>query len=217
MPVALPSLAPADVSEWVAQAEKNNPSLLQLQTALEVAKLETDKAQSGHQPTVDLVGSYTTSSNSGSASSAASFTNNSATIGLSFNLPLFAGFSVQNRIKEVMALENKARNDLDAAKRSVAQATRSAFFGVQSGLSQVRALEAAEVSSQSALDANKLGYQVGVKINIDVLNSQSQLFDTKAKLAKARYDVLVGGLRLRQATGSLSEQDLASINRQLSD
>jgi outer membrane protein len=217
MPVALPPLAPADVSEWVAQAEKNNPSLLQLQTALEVAKLETDKAQSGHQPTVDLVGSYTTSSNSGSASSAASFTNNSATIGLSFNLPLFAGFSVQNRIKEVMALENKARNDLDAAKRSVAQATRSAFFGVQSGLSQVRALEAAEVSSQSALDANKLGYQVGVKINIDVLNSQSQLFDTKAKLAKARYDVLVGGLRLRQATGSLSEQDLASINRQLSD
>jgi outer membrane protein len=163
------------------------------------------------------VGSYTTSSNSGSASTSASSTNNSATIGLSFTLPLFAGFSVQNRIKEVMALEHKARKDLDAATRSVAQATRSAFFGVQSGVSQVRALEAAEVSSQSALDANKLGYQVGVKINIDVLNSQSQLFDTKAKLAKARYDVLVGGLKLRQAVGSLSEQDLASINRQLAD
>lgn len=216
-PVDLPSLAPADVNAWVAQSEKNNPTLQQLQTALDVAQLETEKAQSGHLPTADLVGSYTTSSNSGSTNTSASFTNNSATIGLSFNLPLFAGFSVQNRIKEVMALEHKARKDLDATTRSVAQATRSAFFGVQSGLSQVRALEAAEVSSQSALDANKLGYQVGVKINIDVLNSQSQLFDTKAKLAKARYDVLVGGLKLRQAAGSLSEQDLASINRQLAD
>jgi outer membrane protein len=90
----------------------------------------------------------------------------------------------------------------------VAQATRTAFFSVQSGVGQVKALEAAEASSQSALDANKLGYQVGVRINIDVLNSQSQLFDTKAKLAKARYDVLLGGLKLRQANGSLKVGDL---------
>jgi outer membrane protein len=83
---------------------------------------------------------------------------------------------------------------------------------LQSGLGQVKALEAAEVSSQSALDANKLGYQVGVRINIDVLNSQSQLFDTKAKLAKARYDVLVGGLKLRQASGSLKVEDLERVN-----
>ena len=83
---------------------------------------------------------------------------------------------------------------------------------MQSGLGQVKALEAAEVSSQSALDANKLGYQVGVRINIDVLNSQSQLFDTKAKLAKARYDVLVGGLKLRQAAGSLKLEDLEQVN-----
>jgi outer membrane protein len=81
-----------------------------------------------------------------------------------------------------------------------------------SGQGQVKALEAAEASSQSALDANKLGYQVGVRINIDVLNSQSQLFDTKAKLAKARYDVLVGGLKLRQATGVLKADDIKPIN-----
>jgi outer membrane protein len=86
---------------------------------------------------------------------------------------------------------------------------------VQSGLALVKALEAAEISTQSALDSNKLGYQVGVNINIDVLNSQSQLFDTKAKLAKARYDVLVGGLKLRQASGVLSENDLQAVNSQL--
>ena len=90
-----------------------------------------------------------------------------------------------------------------------------AFFGVLSGQGQVKALEAAEASSQSALEANQLGYQVGVRINIDVLNSQSQLFDTKAKLAKARYDVLVGGLKLRQATGILKDEDLQPINAQL--
>ncbi|TAG28669.1 MAG: channel protein TolC, partial [Burkholderiales bacterium] len=137
---------------------------------------------------------------------------NNATIGLAFNLPLFAGFATQNRIKETLQLEDKARNDLEAAKRTIAQATRTAYFGVLSGQGQVKALEAAEASSQSALDANKLGYQVGVRINIDVLNSQSQLFQTKRDLAKARYDVLVGGLKLRQANGTLKADDLNPVN-----
>ena len=109
-------------------------------------------------------------------------------------------------------MEDKARSDLEGTKRAVDQGTRTAFFGVQSGQGQVKALEAAEASSQSALDANKLGYQVGVRINIDVLNSQSQLYDTKARLAKARYDVLMGGLRLRQASGTLQAEDLNSVN-----
>ncbi len=81
----------------------------------------------------------------------------------------------------------------------------------QSGQGQIRALEA-ELSSQSALDANKLGYQVGVRINIDVLNSQSQLFQTKRDLAQARYNVLLGDLRLRQASGTLTAEDLQQIN-----
>jgi outer membrane protein len=101
---------------------------------------------------------------------------------------------------------------LDAAQRNVAQATRTAFYGVQSGLSQIKALQAAEASSQSALDANKLGYQVGVRINIDVLNSQSQLFQTKRDLAKARHDVLLGQLRLRQASGTLQDADLQAVS-----
>ena len=131
---------------------------------------------------------------------------------MALNLPLFAGFAVQNRVKETLALEDKAQSDLDNAKRSVAQATRTAFYGVQSGLSSVKAIEAAEASSQSALEANKLGYQVGVRINIDVLNAQSQLFQTKRDLAKARYDVLMGNLKLRQANGTLKADDLAPVN-----
>ncbi len=214
-PVVLTPVAPADVDQWVRQSEVNHPGIKQLEVGLDVAKLETRKAEAGHKPTLDLTGSYTAVNNNGSSTALADSRVNQAAIGLSLNLPLFAGFSVQNRIKETLALEDKARTDLEATKRTVAQGTRTAYFGVQSGLGQVKALEAAEASSQSALDATKLGYQVGVRINIDVLNSQSLLFDTKAKLAKARYDVLLGGLKLRQAAGTLTAEDLQAINRLL--
>jgi outer membrane protein len=212
LPVAIPSIVPDDVARWVSQSEEVHPSIKQAQLGLDVAQLETQKAQAGHKPTLDLIGSYNVTNNNGAATALSDYRSNVAAINLSFNLPLFAGFATQNRIKETLALEDKARADLEAARRGVAQATRTAFFGVQSGLGQVKALEAAEASSQSALDATKLGYQVGVRINIDVLNSQSLLFDTKAKLAKARYDVLLGGLKLRQANGTLKSDDLNAVN-----
>jgi outer membrane protein len=205
------------LDQWVQQSSASNPSIIQSRVALDIAKLETSKAEAGHKPTLDLLAGYTPSryynSTRGSGVGLTGLPgSNTTSVTLSFNMPLFAGFSTQNRIKETIALEDKARSDLEAAERSVAQATRTAFFGLQSGIGQVNALQAAESSSQSALDANKLGYQVGVRINIDVLNSQSQLFQTKRDLAKARYDVLLGQLKLRQATGTLTEADLASIN-----
>ena len=212
----LPALLPEDINTWVQQAMDKHPSVRQARLALDVAKLETDKAKAGHKPTLDLVASYSVNRNiNGSAiglTTSPTVVANSTSMGLQFNLPLFAGFSVENLVKQNLALEDKARADLDNAERTVAQATRAAYLGVMSGLGQVKALEAAEVSSQSALDANKLGYQVGVRINIDVLNSQSQLYQTKRDLAKARYDVLVGGLKLRQANGSLKGEDVQSIN-----
>jgi outer membrane protein len=212
VPVVIAPVTPDDVNRWVADSEQIHPAVRQAQLGLDVAALETQKAKAGHKPTLDLVGSYNITQNNGSTSSLSDYRTNMASLGLNLNLPLFAGYAIQNRVKETMALEDKARNDLEGAKRGVAQATRTAFFGVESGLGQVKALEAAEASSQSALDATKLGYQVGVRINIDVLNAQTALFDTKAKLAKARYDVLLGGLKLRQANGSLKADDLSSVN-----
>jgi len=215
-PVVLAPVQPADVNQWVDQSQAKNPGIQQAAVALDVAKLETEKAYAGHKPTLDLVGSYTAVNNAnGSSSTIGDSRVNVTTIGVNLNILLFAGFSIQNRVKETVALEDKARADLETAKRTVAQGTRSAYLGVLSGQAQVAALQAAEASSQSALEANQLGYQVGVRINIDVLNAQSQLFDTKAKLAKARYDVLVGGLKLRQAAGTLSASDLQPINSQL--
>ena len=207
---ALNAAAGGDAETWVQQATAQSPAIEQARVGLEVAQLETEKAKAGHMPTLDLNASYGgTRFRNGNSSR---IDNNTGTIGLAFNLPLYAGHATQNRIQETVSLEEKARNDLDAAQRTVTQATRTAFFGVQSGLGQVKALEAAEASSQSALDANKLGYQVGVRINIDVLNSQSQLFQTKRDLAKARYDVLLGQLKLRQAAGVLKAEDVQTLN-----
>ena len=212
LPLTLPPVQPDDVAPWVQRSEDQHPSIQQSRLALDVAQLETRKAQAASKPTLDLTGNVNMTLNGESASSTSSFRTTTASVGLSFTMPLFSGYAIENRLKETLALEEKARTDLDAIKRTVAQGSRAAFFGLLSGQGQVKALEAAEASSQSALDANKLGYQVGVRINIDVLNSQSQLFDTKAKLAKARYDVLVGGLKLRQASGVLKADDLKPIN-----
>ena len=210
------AIDPKDVEYWVTLAQSIHPSIIESTAQLETAELETEKAQAGHKPTLDLTGSYTASNNNNGSSTTLNDSRvNQASIGLGLNLPLFAGFSIQNRVKETLALEEKARADLEAARRAQTQAARAAYFGVLSGQAQVKALEAAEASSQSALDANKLGYQVGVRINIDVLNSQSQLFDTKAKLARARYDLLLGGLKLRQASGILQVEDLEPINQLL--
>ena len=214
IPVNLPAVVPMDVEAWVRQSELMHPNIRQARGNLDIAELEIAKAEAGHKPTLDATASYNVQRNpSGTITSLpTTFRTNTANIGLTFNLPLFAGFATQNRIKETLSLKDKAQSDLEGTRRSVALSTRTAYFGVQSGQGQVKALEAAELSSQSALDANKLGYQVGVRINIDVLNSQSQLFQTKRDLAQARYNVLLGGLRLRQANGTLTPADLMPIN-----
>lgn len=215
-PLPLLALEPDNVAAWVQQAQDatTQPLLRQAAIALAVAELETQKAQTGHLPTVDLQAGYNVqrSPNGTMTLPGVNSRVNNASIGVALNLPLFAGFAVQNRVKETLALQDKARADFDDLRRTLAQNTRAAFYGVQSGQGQVKALEAAELSSQSALEANQLGYQVGVRINIDVLNAQSQLYQTKRDLAQARYNLLLGKLKLRQAAGTLTEADVQAIN-----
>ena len=212
-PVQVPPLVPMDPDAWVQEAQQHHPAILQAQLALDVAVLETRKAEAGHKPTLDLVASYGYANNDGGSTLGPGTTRGAiGTIGVQFNLPLYTGHAVQNRVRETLSLEDKARADLSAAQRAVTQGTLTAYYGVLSGISQVRAYEAAERSSQSALDADTLGYEVGARVTMDVLNAQSQLYATKAKLAKARYDVLTGTLRLRQANGSLRSEDLDAIN-----
>ena len=117
-----------------------------------------------------------------------------------------------NASREAAALRMKADADLEDARRTAALAARQSWLGLTSGMAEVRALEAARISSASALEANKLGYEVGVRINIDVLNAQTQLADTLQRLSRARYDTLLAQLRLKAAAGTLGEDDVRAIN-----
>ena len=217
VPVNLPSPMPANAEEWVTVADQQHPTVRRARVGLEVASLEISKARAGDGPTVDAVASLSGSDARGSLPnlSRSAGTSAVASIGVQMNWPLYTGGSVQNRIKETLLLEEKARNDLEAARRGVAQGSRVAFFGVQSGLAQVKALEAAEASTKLQLEATQLGYKVGVRVNLDVLNAQTQLFTTQRDLAKARYDVLLNTLKLRQASGQLAPTDVDAINRLL--
>jgi outer membrane protein len=130
-------------------------------------------------------------------------------------MPLYQGGGLSSREREAAALSLKAKEDLENARRNAALATRQNYLAVINGIAQVAALEQALVSSQSALDSNKLGYEVGVRINIDVLNAQQQLFSTRRDLAVARYNTITNSLRLKAAAGSLREEDIEEVNRAL--
>lgn len=206
---------PALIDPWISSAEQSNYSVVAQQVSLEIAQSEIKRNRAGHYPTVDLaVGRNYTNQNS----QLTPYTNGRGyanSIGVQWNIPLYSGFSVNSKVDEAIALADKARADLDNARRTAVLNVRQAYLGVSNGLSQVKAYEAAEVSSLSSLESNRLGYQVGVRINIDVLNAQQQLFSTRRDLAKARYDTLMNGLKLKSAAGSLKEEDLAQINRLL--
>ncbi|GGX03235.1 TolC family outer membrane protein [Undibacterium macrobrachii] len=209
--VQLTAPVPAQLNDWVTTAEKQNFVVATSQIGLEVAQREIKKNRAGHLPTLDLTATTGRNSVNAGATTPSGYAK-PTTIGVTLNVPIFAGFGTDSRVRESIALEDKARNDLETARRNAAQAARQSYIGVVSGLAQIKAFEAAEISSQSALDSTKLGYQVGVRINIDVLNAQQKLSNTRQSLAKARYDSIMSGLRLKAAAGSLKESDLAEVN-----
>ncbi|MFL6656900.1 MAG: TolC family outer membrane protein [Massilia sp.] len=211
--VELATPSPAVIEPWVSSAETQNYGVVSAELSYESAKRDIQKSRAGHYPTLDLVANARRINTSGQYP--ISGTNTNKAIGVQYSVPIFSGFAVTSRVRESIALEDKARNDLEATRRTAAQNARLAFLGVNSGLAQVRALQAAEVSSTSALESNKLGYQVGVRINIDVLNAQRQLYSTRRDLARARYDTIINGLRLKAAAGSLREADLVPVNNLL--
>ncbi|WP_343583142.1 TolC family outer membrane protein [Herbaspirillum sp.] len=203
---------PAQIDTWIASAQSDNYGVVAQQVALEIAQSEIKRNRAGHAPTVDLVAARNFTDQKSVRTPYLNGRGYSNSIGVQWNIPLFSGFATGSKVDEAVALADKARSDLDNARRTAVLNARQAYLGVANGLSQVKAYEAAEVSSQSSLDSNKLGYQVGVRINIDVLNAQQQLYSTRRDLSRARYDTLMNGLKLKAAAGALREEDLARIN-----
>jgi outer membrane protein len=166
-------------------------------------------------PTVDIVGTYGTTRDTGSLQSGIGREITTGQIGLQFALPLYQGGGISSREREAAANYYKSRQDLENARRTAALTTRQTYLAVINGIAQVAALEQALTSSQSALDSNRLGYEVGVRINIDVLNAQQQVFQTRRDLAVARYNAILNQLRLKAAAGTLRDEDLEEVNRAL--
>ena len=206
---------PNNMQSWVDIAERSSYPVQVQEATTRIADLEAKRNRAAHLPTVDLVASQFLQTQSGSAVAQVGSELSQSTISLQLAVPLYAGGALSSREREAAANYEKSRQDLENARRTSPLQTRQFFLLVANGIAAVAALEQALVSSQSALDSNKLGYEVGVRINIDVLNAQQQLFSTRRDLAVARYNTITNHLRLKSAAGSLSESDLDEVNRAL--
>ncbi|HEX9182186.1 MAG TPA: TolC family outer membrane protein [Burkholderiales bacterium] len=206
---------PNDMQAWVDLAEKQSYPVLIQDSAAQIAELEAKRAKAGHYPTLDAVATHGQGFQTGSQLQTIGSDITTSTIGLQFALPIYAGGGVSSRHREAAANAERSKQDLENARRSAAFAARQSYLAVLAGVAQVRALEQASVSSRSALDSNRLGYEVGVRINIDVLNAQQQVFQTERDLLAARYNTIANTLRLKAAGGGLREEDVEEVNRVL--
>ncbi|MFZ2335989.1 MAG: TolC family outer membrane protein, partial [Sideroxyarcus sp.] len=204
---------PADVQKWVDDAQRGNYQIAMAQAAYELSDQEVARNRGGHLPTIDIVA--TTGKNYATGGMNGANDIRSTTVGLQLNMPLFQGGATQSRWREADANREKAKQDLETARRNIELQTRQAYLGVVSGIAQVQALQQALKSSESLLEASKLGQQVGVRTSLDVLNAQQQLYSTRRDLYQAQYNYLVSQLRLKAAVGTLGEEDLGRVNMAL--
>lgn len=203
---------PTDIARWVSAAEQSSYAVQIARASYEIASREVQRARDAYKPTVDVVAGYNLNKFNGTQTSDLNPRIGAGSVGLQLNLPIYQGGLVQSRVREALALQDRYSSDLEGARRGAANAARQAFTGVNFGLSQVQALESAEVSARTQLESTQLGYQVGVRIQLDVLNATTQLVQTQRDLKRARYDFLLSALNLKAATGTLAEDDLAAVN-----
>jgi outer membrane protein len=211
----IPSPTPMNAEDWVAQARAGNFGVLRAQADQERARLDVSRQVAGHLPSLDIVAARSRSEETSGATLGLPATSSNY-VGLSLTVPIIAGGATTSLVREASALHNEARHKLDAARLAAEQTAREAYLNVVAGLAQISALQAAERSSQLALESNRLGYEVGVRINIDVLNAQQQLFAAQRDLAKARNDTLLASLQLRAAVGGLQPADVEAVSQVIS-
>lgn len=203
---------PAAMEPWVEQARTTGLQVRIARENLNFFTQDVARNRGAHHPTVDAFASIGESNSGSGTQGGTGSETNSRIIGLQLAIPLYQGGLINSRVREALANEDKARQDLENALRSTELAARQGYLGVTSGIAQVRALEAALVSNQSSLDSTRLGQEVGVRTQVDVLNAQQLLFSARRDLAQARYNYILSLLRLKAAAGQLTETDLQTIN-----
>ena len=203
---------PRDINDWVRAAEEGSYSVQIARSSYEIATREIQRQRDAYKPTIDVVSGYNYNRFNGTQGSDTNPRINSGSVGVQLNVPIYTGGLIQSRVREALALQERSNFELESARRNAANAARDAYTGVNFGLAQVTALESAEVSARTQLESTQLGYEVGVRIQLDVLNATTQLVQTQRDLKRARYDVLLAGLRLKSAAGTLGDADIAAVN-----
>jgi outer membrane protein len=207
--------SPNSLDEWVDRALTDNLNVRIARYNADIATLEIERQRAGRLPTLDLVASANAQAGSGSVNTNAFNDQRQAAIGLALTVPLYQGGLIDSKVREALALQENARQNLEVARRNALFSAQTGFSGVNSAAASVKAFEQALVSAQTAYESNKTGQEVGVRTNLDVLNTQQNVFQTRRDLAQAYFNYLLGILRLKAAVGSLDEQDLADVNRRL--
>jgi outer membrane protein len=207
--------SPNALDVWVDRALADNLNVRIARYNAEIATLEIERQRAGRLPTVDLVASANAQAGSGSVNTGAFNDTRQAAIGLALNVPLYQGGFVDSKVREALALQENARQNLEVARRNALFNAQTGFSGVNSAAASVKAFEQALVSAQTAYESNRTGQEVGVRTNLDVLNTQQNVFQTRRDLAQAYFNYLIGVLRLKAAAGTLDEQDLEEANRRL--
>lgn len=202
---------PANLDEWTETALGNNPAILSARYDVDIARKEIKRQAAGDSPTLDLVGSYAVSGSDAFGST----DSKDGVIGLQLNMPLYTGGGVDAATRQARFRLEAAQEVLEQQRRAVQTQVRNAYRGVLANISRVQALEAAQVSAQSALEATEAGFEVGTRTLVDVLNSQRELFRAKRDLAVSRYDYILNYLSLLQAAGTLGPENVANANKWL--
>jgi len=208
----LPEPEPADPDAWNKTALEHNLTLLARRYATEIAAIQVKRSRSGHHPTLDLAMTHRTSKGG-------SFVDQSIsnTIGLQFNLPLYTGGATSAAVRQAIHQHKAAQQLLEQQRRATEASTRTAYRGVTASIVRVQALKQAVISNQSALDATEAGYEVGTRTSVDVLNARRELFRAQRDYAQSRYDYIIVSLKLKEAAGLLTYDDLVQINQWLED
>lgn len=203
---------PFNMESWVEVARQNNLNLSIQQRAFEIASEEVRKQEAGRYPTLDIVSSYNNTIAGGSPQGFGSDSEISQ-IGLQLQIPIYQGGLVTSRIREAVANKQRALDEVEVARRKAELDTRQAYLNLAGSVSQVQAYEQALSSSQSQINSTALGYEVGVRTNVDVLNAQQQYFSAQRDLLEARYLYLLSLLRLKSAIGLINEADLIDVSK----
>ncbi|MDJ0738677.1 MAG: TolC family outer membrane protein [Gammaproteobacteria bacterium] len=199
---------PASLDEWTELALRNNPGIVSARFDADIARKQIRLADAGDSPALDLVGSYGITGSSADAGTDA----NTAAIGLQLSMPLYTGGGVAASTRQARFQFEAAQEVLEQRRRAVQTQVRNAYRGVVSSISRVAALAAAQVSAKSALDATEAGFEVGTRTLVDVLDGQRDLFRARRDFAQSRYDYILNTLALFQAAGTLSQEDVDTVN-----